>query len=320
MISKNIKQSGRTIIELMVAIAISTFILLGISALYSTSSRSAKAATQLGALSEDTPIALHILGQSVKRSGYGEIIGIDFSSVDQTLFAFPHLRACRNGTFVNPSLGDFSCDTSGGLSTDSIALQFQADSIVSSLQRKTRNCLGADAVTAPITIDTHPGFGLDIPLVKNVYSVNGGVLTCAGNDATPETLASKIEEFRLYYGFDEAALNDTLANRTNLAPNAAQIVDADYVMGKDALFATRKGSAWDYVVSVHVCAVAATNEKGTSVQTNVNYSGCPDTADDAKNGIAPTRTKTDGTVRKTFNQVYTVRSHATGSPAIRTGP
>ncbi len=313
-------QHGRTIIELMVAIAISTFILLGIAALYSTSSKSSKAASQLGALSEDAPLALHILGQSVKRSGYGEIIGIDFSSADQTLFAFAHLRACRNGTFVNPSAGDFTCDTSAGLTTDSIALQFQADSVISSLQRKTRNCLGADAVDSPIAVDTHPGFGLSVPLVRNVYSVNAGVLSCAGNNATAETLANRIEEFRLYYGFDESAMNDNLANKTNLAPGAAQIVDADYIIAKDALYATRKGSAWDYVVSVNVCAVAATTEKGTSVQGTVNYSGCPDTAADAQNAISPTRTKTDGTVRKTFNQVYTVRTHATGSPAIRTGP
>jgi type IV pilus assembly protein PilW len=311
-------QLGRTLIELMIAIAISTVIILGISALYSASTKSARSATQIGAMNEDGALSLHLIGQAIKRAGYGEIIGTDFVPLNQTLFAFPNIRACKGGTFTDAANGDFSCVTAPS-GADSLAVQFQSESVVSSPQRQTRNCSGNDAVLTPITNTSHPGYLTQVPLVINVYALSGGTLTCSGNGATAQAMAGTIEEFKVFFGYDESSANDSLLGKTNIAPSATAIVDADFVRTKDASFVGRENSAWDFVVSVHLCAIAKTRDRGTSVLASSNYEACPTSASEVlTNG--PTKTTTDGAIYKQYRQVYTVRSQATQSPSVRLVP
>ncbi len=318
MISLFHRQSGRTLIELMVAIAISSIIILGISAVYSASTKSARSATQLGAMNEDGALSLHLIGQAIKRSGYGEIVGTDFVAENQTLFDFPNIRACKSGTFVDPTAGNFDCTPVAG-GPDTLAVQFQGDSVISSAQRQTRNCVGGNPVLTPISNTSHPAYLTDVPLVINVYAIANGTLGCSGNGSAFQAMAGNIEEFKVFFGYDEGAANDSLAGKTNIAPGASTIVDADFVRTKDASFVGKENSAWDFVVSVHLCAVAKTRDGGTSVLTTGAYEGCPDTPAQAlANG--PAKTATDGAIRKQYRQVFTVRSQATQSPAIRVGP
>jgi type IV pilus assembly protein PilW len=312
------RQAGRTLIELMIAIAISTIIILGISALYSASTKSARSATQLGSINEDGALSLHLIGQAIKRAGYGEIIGTDFIPTNQTLFAFPNIRACKSGTFVDAPNGDFSCTTVTG-GADTLAVQFQGESVASAAQRQTRNCSGNDPVMTQITNTSHPANLTMVPLVINVYAIAQGTLTCSGNGSAAQAMAGNIEEFKVFFGYDEASANDSLVGRTNIAPAASAIVDADFIRTKDASFIGRENSAWDFVVSVHLCVIAKTRDGGTSVQTSGAYEACPTSATEVvSNGAS--KTATDGAIRKQYRQVYTVRSQATQSPAIRTVP
>lgn len=310
-------QSGRTLIELMIAIAISVFIIIGISVIFSSSTQSSRAANQIGALSEDGPLAIHLMGQSIKRAGYGEIIGTNLWAYDQTLFAFPHLRACRSGNFNNAGAGDFNCVAGGAGAPDSIALQFQSDAITASSQRDSTNCVGGAAVMTTINEVSHPAYLTQVPVISNVYTLNSGNVRCSGNGSTPQAMASNIQELKIYYGYDEQAAASVLTGQATVSPSAAKIVDADMLIASDVAFAGTQYTAWDFVISAHVCAVAATKDKGTSVQTNVSYEGCPDNVAEAILGTGPTRTATDGAVRRTYRQVFTVRSRATGSPAVR---
>jgi Type IV Pilus-assembly protein W/Prokaryotic N-terminal methylation motif len=309
------KQIGRTLIELMIAIAISVVIVLGISALYSASTRSTRAATQLGAMNEDGALSLHLIGQSIKRAGYGEIVGTDFVPNDQTLFAFANIRACKNGRFVSPGTNNFACTTVAN-SPDSLSIQFQGESIASAAQRSTLNCLGGNPVMTQIVEKDHPAYLTQVPLVRNVYEIVSGNLACSGNAQPFQSMAGNIEEFKIYFGYDDKAADDSLLGKTNISPGAANIVDADYIRTKDLSFAGRENTAWDYIVSVHICAVARTREKGTAAAGNTPYEGCPQDATQAL-GNGPIRTPTDAAIRKQYRQVFTVRSQATSSPSVR---
>jgi type IV pilus assembly protein PilW len=311
-------QRGRTIIELMIAIAISTMIMLGITTIYSASTNSARSAVQQGAMSEDGALSLHLIGQAIKRANYGEIIGTDFVANNQTLFDFPGIRACKNGRFNNPAAGDFSCNTVAG-APDSLMIQFQGDAVAATTQLPTTNCVGSTGVLTQISAQDHPGFLQEVPLVSNVYEVISGNLSCSGNGSAFQTLAGNIEEFKVYFGYDNDAADQALNGQTTISPSAHQIVDADFVRTKDASFAGRDRTAWDFVVSVHVCVVARTRERGTSVQTTVSYESCPENPSQVVSS-GTTKTANDATVRKTYKNVFAVRANATASPAIRLKP
>ena len=315
-----IKQFGRTLIELMIAMAIGVFIVLGMSALYGSAVQSTRLATQFGNMSEDTPLALHIIGQAIKRAGYGEIVGTSVAPTDQTLFAFPHLRACKSSSFANPASGDFSCGAAVAGAPDSLFVQFQSESVAAAPQRNTQDCLGANGVLTTINDETHTAYLAQVPLVSNLFTLAGSTITCSGNNAPAQSMASNVTEFRTYFGFDEAGATQALSGLTSASPGASMIVDADYIQTKQAGFVGRKESPWDFVVSVHLCSVATTQSKGTSVNAAVSYEGCPDNASQVLLPAGPTRTANDGAVRKTYRQVYTVRSKATGSPSFRAGP
>ncbi len=308
-------ETGRSIIELMIAIAIASIITLGITAIYGAASKSTRSATQQGALSEDAALALHLIGQGIKRAGYGEIVGTDLAPANQTLFAFDGILACNSGSFNNPATGDFTC-VAGSAIADSLLVQFQSDAIAASTQRDTRNCTGGAGIPTVINQPDHPANGASIPVVQNVYTLTGGNLTCSGNQSPGIAMASQVEEFKVFFGYDEAAADAWNSGNTLIAPSASIIVDADFIRAKQAGFRPSTVTAWNFVVSVHLCAVAKTKERGTSVDTNVQYEGCPQTPAEVVSGGVQ-KTATDGAVRKTYKQNYTVRANATASPAVR---
>ncbi len=315
MITKYQTQRGRTIIELMVALAIALLLLLGITAIYTSSTKTGRTANGMGAMGEDASLAVFLVGQSVKRAGYGEIVGTDFVLANQTLFDFPHLRGCRNGRFNNPATGDYSCVMGG--TSDALMVQFQSDSLVASPQRDTNNCVGAAAVNQQITQSSHPAFNTNVPVVTNIFELQTEKITCSGNNSPALAMASNIEEFKLFYGFDEDAANAALVSKASIAPNASKIVDADFIRALESSFSGSDSSPWDFVIGVHVCAVAKTRDKGISTQAVQTYNGCPTNTSEVLSGVGPAKTASDGAIRKTFRQVFTVRSRATQSPSVR---
>jgi hypothetical protein len=73
---------------------------------------------------------------------------------------------------------------------------------------------------------------------------------------------------------------------------------------------------WNYVVAVIVCVTIQTNEQGVGTGGTINSPRCPNNAAEAEAGINLTTPTTDGRIRRTFTQVFTVRSRATASPSI----
>ncbi len=74
---------------------------------------------------------------------------------------------------------------------------------------------------------------------------------------------------------------------------------------------------WNYVVAVLVCMTITTDEQGTSATTTNNRaSRCPLDPGEAETGLDLVATTTDGRIRRTFSQVFTVRAKATASPSL----
>ncbi len=311
-------QAGRTLIELLVAIALGLLILLGVGSLFLGANQSTRTTSSISSAEESAQIALTLIGNAIKRAGYSEIIGTSVTGVrGNLLYSGPILRGCSGVPFNNPGTGDFGC-TGTGTAPDSLAVWFQADSALASPQGATEDCLGNTVAASAANItnaDYATRLGANIAVVRNVYRINGGNLECLGNgNAAAQTLVTGVEDFRVYFGFDDTAYAN--AAGWALRPTGRSIRDAADL--RDNFPDPAPGiSRWDFVVSVHVCVLVRSDETGITAQAGQTYARCPQTAAQAAGTAAvPTATSADGRVRRAYSQVFTVRSSATPTPAI----
>jgi hypothetical protein len=163
------RAAGRTMIELIIALAISMVIVMGVGSLYFSSSGISRTANQMGSLEEAGQIAMRIIGESLRLGGYGEVMGSDYVARDQTLFDGPHIRACPDGQrFVDPfpvppAVPNYTC-VATGTPGDALMLGFQANSVLTVPQGELRNCVGngpVDELVAPTELRV--GSGLTRP-------------------------------------------------------------------------------------------------------------------------------------------------------------
>ena len=93
---------GRTLIELVIAMAIGMIIVIGVSSLYLSSSGLSRTANQVSTTEQTGQLAQHQQGELLKVAGYGEIVGSDFVADGQTLMDGAHLRGCTGSRFTDP--------------------------------------------------------------------------------------------------------------------------------------------------------------------------------------------------------------------------
>ncbi|MDM8347608.1 prepilin-type N-terminal cleavage/methylation domain-containing protein [Pseudomonas sp. sp1636] len=73
-------QRGLSLIELMVAVLISTLLILGVTELFSRTSAADRANTELARMQESGRLALEIIGQDARRAGYQGCVAADTST------------------------------------------------------------------------------------------------------------------------------------------------------------------------------------------------------------------------------------------------
>lgn len=323
-------QQGRTLIELLVAIALGLLILLGVGTLYLGANQSTRVATNVASAEETGQIVLAAIGNAIRRAGYAEVVGANWNpSRQDLLYSGPHLQGCVGGEFdlggggVPPVVnGKFVCGPSTPGAPDSLAVVFQGDNVVASSQGPTSDCLGQNP--AMVSID-NPDYAMRVaggqmPLVRNIYYLDTAVdgmrnLLCrgSGNPGSAAPLIGNVEDFKVYFGFDDAAFVAPTTNPGN--PVARSVRDATYLNGltpSNPLY-----PAWDFVVTVHVCVLIASNDRGVTSQTGTaTHTPCPQTAEEAAgiDAIVPKDSLTDGRIRRAFSQVFTVRSRAKPAP------
>lgn len=334
-ITARLLQNGRTLIELLIAMAIGLVIVIGVSSLYLSSSGISRTANQLSTTEQAGQLALLLIGDTLKRAAFGEIIGSDFAAQGQTLMDGPHLRGCTGTRFTDPfppyvappasqTPPDLSCGggASGG---DELYVRYQGGPVVAEMpaadaaRMALRDCTTSldDQDQVLTSAQLRAGAGLVRPIVTNVFRRDpvNNTLDCRGyGTAAFATLLRDVVEFRVFYRFDDAAHAAGASGVTNAVPFGGSVRDAAEI---DAL--AGPVDPWNYVVAVIVCLTLRTDEMGVSAQTTNNAAPrCPNTAAEAESGMnlvlaTPT---TDGRIRRTFSQVFTVRNRATPSPSI----
>jgi hypothetical protein len=218
-----------------------------------------------------------------------------------------------------PTPPDLTCTTAGG--GDALFVRYQAgpaaaEMLPAEAARLTmRDCLAQTAnQNEVLATGSRAASGRTRPMAFSVIQLDSAnrTLDCRGNGgATFQTMLRDVVEFRVFYRFDDNAYASGLNNLAHGSPMGSSIRDAAFI---NALVGPV--DPWNYVVAVMVCLTIQTNEIGVGSTGAVNQPRCPNDAAEAEAGVNLTSATTDGRIRRSFSQVFTVRSKATASPSI----
>jgi type IV pilus assembly protein PilW len=317
---------GRTLIELIIAMAIGLVIMAGVGALYISSSGVSRVANQAGTAQDLGRLAMHVIGESIKVAGYGEIIG---SEVDlgraQTMMDGPVIRGCSGSRFTAPfaTPPDYTC--TGVAPGDQLLVRFQgsysaAAGTLNAAQIAAAllpDCLGVSNNNQDTVITgARTGSGSPVRIAENIFALNaaGNTLMCTGNSnpGVPTQLILDVIDFSVFYRFDDDGYNAKVAGDHRWSPLGSSVRSAGFINGL-----VGPVDPWAHVVGAIVCITIASSEAGTSLQAvNAAASRCPRTAAEAIGGTALTETSTDGRIRRTFMQVFQVRTQGTPVPGV----
>lgn len=316
-------QRGRTLIELMVAIALGLLILLGVGSLYVASNQSTRSAAGRASAENVGQVALSLVGDAVRRAGFTELAtaasaGSGGPEDRRAGLAYqgPMLRGCSRAPFTsnNPNL---ACGTAAAGEPDALAVWYQADNALGASQAAgvVADCVGN--VPGFTAVNVAPGFAGTLRVAQNVFYVDTttDTLMCRGGTtnapgaATP--LLNGVEDFKVFYGFDGASYSAP-AVAANPAPLSVRTAAEMATLANP----TANLTAWDFVVSVTVCVLVRTDEASVSVDGSAAvYRPCPQTSREAAglDAIAD-QTSPDGRIRRAFIQTFSIRSATRPNP------
>ena len=328
------RQGGRTLIELIISIAIGLVIVAGVASLYLSSSQVSRVANEVGAVEDSGQLAMFVMGDAIRMAGFGEIVGSSATSrLGQTQFGGPQIRACSNGTFAAPfaTPPDVTCVPSGlAAGPDQLFVSYQSNNVKASAQGALGDCLGqvfsGVDVTHATTVDRFGGPSTaNVPIATSVFGVNaGGQLECTGKygvggPATAELFAG-VQNFKVFFGFDNVRNGQAGAGLVDLVPMSRMWLDAAAVNaagpGGPVMLGTVQASPWDNVVSVLICVTIVTNQTGLTTAAATTRARCPESATEVATGVEDgtglplTVVDNDGFIRRTFSQVLAVRANA----------
>jgi Tfp pilus assembly protein PilW len=321
-------ERGRTLIELVIAMAISLVIIGAVASLYFSSSKVSRMASQVGSVEEGARLAMFFIGDAIKLAGYGEIVGSDWAARGQTMFDGAHIRGCVGRPFTDPfaSPPDLTCDLGKTVPGDVLYVRFQAGPEIAQVSAAEQanltmpDCAGDSNANQDEMIEltsAHVKAGVQRMMVTNVFGLNaaGTSLNCQGNGGGGnQPLVGNVKHFKVFFRFDDAGFEAAKYGVTNAAPLGGSVRDATFLNAQ----ASTVTNAWDYVTAVMVCMTVETDELGISDDsTNTKATRCPTTEKEAEEGKGDlVETTTTGKVQRTYAHVFTVRSRATASPAL----
>lgn len=295
------RQRGRTLVELMVVLALGLLILLGVGTLYLTASRSSQDAERGSVLEDSGRAALRIVGDSVRRAYYSEIANTEPLRRNAQLYGgldAAYLRGCTGQHFNTKDPPE--CET--GSTGDALLVAFQANNVLTAVQGPAAlDCLGNAAPDLATATMNNAGVAT-VPVARNVFYLANGRLMCLGNgNATPQPIVDQVTNFRVFFGFDDRYRNAAVVGdrfqATSLRTGA--YIDAQPDLGRV--------SAWNFAVSVLVC-LELRGPKGSAVAGEL-YQPCP--AEDATSRLvveqAPVAVP-DSHARRTYVQTFAIRS------------
>lgn len=250
------RQSGVTLVELMVAMTIGLFLLGAVGMIYVTVSNSSRSSTLESQMNEDASLALDLLQQQIRLAGFSTV-GADGKRV----FSGLSIRGCDGGFTDNSGTANFGMLACANVDTgpDAIAVRYEATTLnsqevdVSGVMRPD-NC-SHNGIT-PWIAGAGEGSAASISLADNRYYIadDSGVPTlyCKGRDGSATdgfsdaaALIPNIENLQIQYAI----------TNTPVADEALPHQVTAYVEAKDAVLGATLTN-WSRVAALRVCLIA----------------------------------------------------------------
>lgn len=306
------KQHGRSLVELMIAMAIGLVIMLAISSLYVTNTQTYRITDDKALMEENGRLALNMMAYHARMVGLGQLLN-----------ATPQKDSGGGATNFVPTntagFGIFGC--SGGFVSEVAAIP------------TCKNAVGPDALLVSYVVDTDNANSASVgggmsPLdcagqavanansvVENRYYLASNAATgrqelyCVGNGGSvPGTalnagraIVDNVVDMKINYGYDGDGNQSvdgffTAASVANLPPPA----DIDSAVAS-ASGGNPAAQLWAKVVSVKICMVIRSSNDGLAT-TPMQYRDCSDAL----------VTATDKRLYSKFSTVVALRGRISG--------
>ena len=175
--SKN-RQSGMTLIEIMVALVISLFLLAGLLQMFIATRQSAKVQENLSRVQENGRFGIEYINRIIRQAGY--------RSGTSILNGFSFKEKFK----TNQADGS---DNDGYNDSDTITARFEGENID---QGEVRNCLNTKIVSTVAL----PVISIDTLSVNNSNNLQCQAITPAGGSAETQPILENVENMQILYG------------------------------------------------------------------------------------------------------------------------
>jgi type IV pilus assembly protein PilW len=175
------KQRGLSLISLMIALLIGTFLLAGLITVWFQTRTTFKTQNQLAQVQDNQRMALIILGNTVESAGYYPVSANYGTNPPNPLYTQQTVFTVTTPfTVAGQSVyGTHSTTTPGN---DTLEVRFMADPTPGN----TLDCLGQNDASRT--------------LVTNNFQLNGTNLTCQVNGEAQHTIVPGVQSFEVFYG------------------------------------------------------------------------------------------------------------------------
>jgi len=290
------RQTGLSMVELLVALGLGLILLAGIGSIYVGSKQTYRMQEANARVQETGRFALEVIGRSLRQAG-----------------ADGNINATSINALPARCLQDIPCEDSGGTCQATGSTQTPAGTtcaFVGGVCVATNQCFALQGINGGATDslalqyygamggsrDCAGGNVAADAIVTDVYSLNGTDLRCTGNVGGTQPLVSDVEDIQILYGVDTDG--DQTANIYTSTPSSAFPVPAD-------------GIHWNNVVTARVCVMVRSTEQGlaTAGQTPLD---CPHALD--PDDPAAATVFNDTRLHRAFVATFNLRNRVSNVP------
>jgi type IV pilus assembly protein PilW len=266
--------SGRTLIELLIALIIG-FVVLGAVLMTSIgSNRTSAVNQQIARLQQDTTFVTQLLTGQLRLAGYSAVMELPVVSAPipgivttNRNHGGPPVVGCENG-FANPNAADYTLlNCNGGAANaapDALNIIYEGDvnNTVPALDAanvpQPTDCLGAPV--PPTVASSSPqaaAAGLLYSRIENRYFLRGTTLFCLGNGAlaNPQPVLDNVVNMQITYGVANIPGANSRQGINDPLNEAVMMLRADQVNNLPPFPAGTVGpdARWNRVVSATIC-------------------------------------------------------------------
>jgi type IV pilus assembly protein PilW len=172
-------QRGLSLISLMIALLIGTFLLAGLFAVWFQTRQTFSAQNQLAQVQDNQRMALIILGNAVQTAGYYPVAANYGPSPPSTPYTQANVFTVIT-PFTVAGQSIYGTHSTTNPTNDTLELRFMADG-------NTLDCLGQTDTAQTV--------------VTNTFQIDANNnLTCSVNGKTAQTIVAGVQGFQVYYG------------------------------------------------------------------------------------------------------------------------